>query len=429
MASEIVNVILNRACRLEADTLNILFIHPNFPGQFKALINSLVSHKNVRLAFITTRQDAEQRGVIIKKYAAPERQVDGVHKYLRTLNQDMNGAQEITKAAIELAREGFVATAVVGHIGWAGLMFMREVFPDAKLIGYTEWYFKWQNSWEHFSGEKLNMDQKISTRMLNATSVLGIEALDACVTPTHWQRSVFPKMYQRNMHVIHEGIDTNTCEPQARRTLFVPGCLKPLSPELKLVTYVSRAMEPARGFFTFMDAAARLAKLDPEVQFVIVGRPHAAYSGSTGDGPTYKEQAIEKYDVDMSRMHFCGKLQYDDYLQVLKNSSVHVHFSMPYTLSWSALEAMACGCAMVGSSNAPVNEAIEHDVNGRLVNFFDAEGLVREVQDLLADRNEAERLGLAARETVLSRYESADCVNQWKALILRTINANYPEMP
>ena len=412
--------------RLEPKKLNILFVHPNFPGQFKQLISSLKQHANVCLAFITSKQDAQCDDVQIFTYSTPSEEAQVGHPYLRSLNRDMSGAQEVTKTAMALNSSGFVPAVIIGHIGWAGLMFIKNVFPDAKVIAYTEWFYKWQNSWEHFSGEPLNMHQKTSTQMLNATSLLGLENADVSVTPTQWQRSVFPKMHQRNMHVIHEGIDTQVCQSKERTSLVVPGCNLPK--EAKIVTFISRSMEPARGFFSFMEAASKLCKLDPDIQFVVVGRPLSAYSASTGDGPSYKEQALKKYDCDWSRVHFCGKLRYEHYLQVLQNSSVHVHLSMPLFLSWSCLEAMACECAIVGSSNAPVNEVIEHDVNGRLVNFFDAQAIVAQVQELLGDRETSKRLGAAARQTVLSRYESNDCVSQWKDLILRQINEHYPEL-
>lgn len=411
-------------CRLETKTINILFVHVNFPGQFKELLNTLKAHENVRLAFITSNKSAQMDGVDIRYYDSPQNKPEGMVHYLKTLNRDMNGAREVTKQAIGLARDGFVPDVVVGHIGWCGLVFMKDVFPSTKLIGYTEWYYRWQNSWECFSGEKVPLDQKAKIRMLNASSVVGLESLDISVTPTHWQRSVFPEIHQRNMQVIHEGIDTQICQPKDRSALNIPGCR--LSKDAKIISYIARSMEPARGFFSFMAAVQVLSKLEPELQFVVVGRPNSAYSNGTGGGPSYRDQAVEKYDCDWSRVHFCGKLAYDDYLEVLRNTSVHIHLSMPLFLSWSLLEAMACACTIIGSTNAPVNEVIENDINGRLVPFFDIDELVSQVRDLLSDRETANRLGYAARETVLEKYDVKKCTKQWKALILRTVNDDYP---
>jgi len=107
---------------------------------------------------------------------------------------------------------------------------------------------------------------------------------------------------------------------------------------------------------------------------------------------------------------------------------MHIHLSMPLFLSWSLLEAMACGCTIIGSSNAPVNEVIKDNENGSLVPFFDIEQIVSQTQTLLKDRALAERLGQAARQTVLDHYQVKQCTDQWKALILRTINDDYPKL-
>ena len=87
---------------------------------------------------------------------------------------------------------------------------------------------------------------------------------------------------------------------------------------------------------------------------------------------------------------------------------------------------MSCGCTIVGSANAPVNEVIVDDVNGCLVPFFETQGLVDKIQSLLSDPQKAQRLGLAARQTVLDKYDVRDCTKQWKALILRTIREDFP---
>jgi len=255
--------------------------------------------------------------------------------------------------------------------------------------------------------------------MQNVSTTLCLDNMDVGVSPMIWQRSVFPKEYQNHIEVIHEGIDTELCRPHERNQLRIPGV--DLSADTKIVTYISRALEPARGFFTFMQAVEELCQIDPDIQFVVVGRERAAYSDSTGQGPSYKQQALEKYQCDWSRVHFTGKLSYDDYLQVLRNSSVHVYLSAPLFLSWSLLEAMSCACTIVSSNNAPVNEVVEDGVTGKLVDFFDSSALAEQILLLLKDRQLAKKLGEQARQIVTQRYDKKHCVKQWKNLILRTI--------
>lgn len=409
-------------------TINILFIHPNFPGQFKAILNDLVKVPNVRVAFITRNQNAEMKGVEIQKYQLPDKPmvekndliVYETYKYLRGANANLFETHEVTRAALKLKDQtDFEPHAVIGHIGWSGTLFMKDVFPNSKIIGYCEWFYRQETSWQHFSGEEMSLELKTSIRMKNVSATLCLENIDVGVSPMIWQRSVHPSEYQDLIEIVHEGIDTDTCRPQSRTDLKIPGAN--LSKNTKIITYISRALEPARGFFTFMEAVEKLCEQDQDVQFVVVGRERPAYSDSTGDGPSYKQQALDKFDCDWGRVHFTGKLSYEDYLSVLRNSSVHVYLSSPIFLSWSLLEAMSCGCTIVSSDNAPVNEVIQHDVTGRLVPFFDAQQLSEQVLALLNDTLAAKRLSEAARQLVVERYDQKKCVKEWKDLILRTI--------
>lgn len=410
-------------------TINILFIHPNFPGQFKAMLNDFVNVPNIRIAFITRNANAEMDGVEIQHYQLPENSsakaqtqpvTNQTYKYLRSTNANMFETHEVTKAALSLQHyKGFEPHIVIGHIGWGGPLFMKDVFPNTKIIAYCEWFYRLETSWEYFSKQNLSIEQKSAIRMRNVSTTMCLENMDVGVSPMIWQRSVHPKEYQQNIEVIHEGIDTQTCQPKPRAHLRVPGVNLDVSQTI--VTFISRALEPARGFFSFMAAVEKICQQDDQVQFVVVGRERAAYSDGTGDGPSYKQQALEKYQCDWSRVHFTGKLSYTDYLSVLQNSSVHVHMSAPIFLSWSLLEAMSCACTIVSSNNAPVNEVIEHDKTGRLVPFFDDQKLADEVIDLLANPAESERLGIAARELVVEKYDQKQCVNKWKKLISRTL--------
>ena len=408
--------------------IRLLFIHPNFPGQFKWLLNDLVKVPNVELAFITRNPTAMMEGVKVQRYELPEKttpsqdsaSVNPTYNFLRTTNANLFETHEVTKAAIKLEEEsGFEPHAVIAHIGWAGSLFMKDVFPNTKIIAYCEWYYRKETSWASFCGEVLSLEKKASIRMQNVSSTLCMETMDVGVSPMIWQRSVYPEQYHSEIEVIHEGIDTEVCCPKERTDISLP--VAKLKKDAKIITFISRALEPARGFFTFMEAVEKLCKQDKDIQFVVVGRERPAYSDHTGEGLSYKKQALEKYQCDWSRVHFTGKVSYELYLEILQNSSVHVYLSAPLFLSWSLLEAMSCGCAIVSSENAPVNEVIEHDKTGRLVNFFDAEALSQEIMVLLNDRELAKNLGNQARKLVLENYEKKQCVKKWKNLILRTI--------
>ena len=120
---------------------------------------------------------------------------------------------------------------------------------------------------------------------------------------------------------------------------------------------------------------------------------------------------------DPSRVHFVGKVPYEQFIPILQLSQAHVYLTYPFVLSWSLLEAMSCSCAVVGSATAPVQDVIEDQRNGLLVDFFSPQQVAEAVAALLADRKLARRLGQAARETVLSRFRLASCVQRQLALM------------
>jgi glycosyltransferase involved in cell wall biosynthesis len=124
-----------------------------------------------------------------------------------------------------------------------------------------------------------------------------------------------------------------------------------------------------------------------------------------------------KNEYDPSKVHFTGSLPYAAYIELLQRSSVHVYLTYPFVLSWSLLEAMSCGCAVVGSDTAPVREVIEPERNGLLVDFFDPQALASSIASLVKDRDRAAALGRAARQTVLDHYELNACLQQHLALI------------
>jgi len=104
-------------------------------------------------------------------------------------------------------------------------------------------------------------------------------------------------------------------------------------------------------------------------------------------------------------VQFLGKISYQHFIPMLQLSTVHVYLTYPFVLSWSLLEAMSAGCAIVASDTQPLHEAIRHDETGRLVPFFDASALATEVCGLLDDTASRIRLGDGARLFAQANYD------------------------
>jgi glycosyltransferase involved in cell wall biosynthesis len=99
---------------------------------------------------------------------------------------------------------------------------------------------------------------------------------------------------------------------------------------------------------------------------------------------------LREVSLDPARTHFVGKLPYDQYIKVLQVSAAHLYLTYPFVLSWSLLEAITTGCAVVATNTAPVKEFLSEGPRSRLVDFFDVEQLKTAVIEMLRESREKE---------------------------------------
>jgi len=351
--------------------MRILFLHRSFPGQFRYLATVLAHDPRNEVVFLTTAEFGEIAGVKKVLYQ-PARQVHPEsHPYLRSVENAVLYGQAAYRAAAQLKQSGFVPDVICAHSGWGPSLFMGDIYPGTPVISYFEWYYHAHGSSFDFDPQQhLSGDDETEIRVKNTPILLDLVACTAGISPTQWQRSKIPAEFRAKVHVLHEGIDTGFFRPNADQELNLPRLGLDLAGMPELITYVATGMEPLRGFPQFMEAVALLQKRRPKLHAVIVGEDRVEYGAALPDGKTYKQAALERFSFDMSRLHFTGRLDVAEYRRVLLASSAHVYLTYPFILSWSMLEAMACGCMVIGSDTPPVREVIEDNVNGALVGFF-----------------------------------------------------------
>jgi glycosyltransferase involved in cell wall biosynthesis len=153
----------------------------------------------------------------------------------------------------------------------------------------------------------------------------------------------------------------------------------------EIITFVNRNLEPYRGYHTFMRALPSILEQRPKARVLIVGGDAVSYGAKPPEGKNWKQIFLDevKDRLDMSRVHFLGHVEYKYFIPLLQLSTVHVYLTYPFVLSWSLLEAMTCGCAIVASDTVPVREAILNEDTGLLINFFKPEELATKVIGLL----------------------------------------------
>jgi glycosyltransferase involved in cell wall biosynthesis len=365
--------------------MRLLVLHQNFPGQFGHMVKAWSQRPgwDVRALGRDTAPGLPGfDGLVRYKLArAPHAHQ---HPYLRTMESAVLHGQQVARMLLDMKKRGFKPDAVLAHPGWGESLFVKDVFPDARLVHYCEWYYNAEGADLGFDPEfPITFDDRARIRTWNALHALNLTQCDAAVTPTHWQKSRHPEIFHPKITVQHEGIDTEHLGPDPNAVLTTSNgtVLKAGDP---VVTYVARNLKPYRGFHIFMRALEKLQQQHKTVHALIVGGDDVSYGKRPKDAKNWREKMLSEVKLDATRTHFLGKLPRPQYIKVLQVSAAHVYLTYPFVLSWSLLEAMACGANIVASDTAPVREVIKHRDNGVFVPFFDANFLAESVVHSMA---------------------------------------------
>lgn len=397
--------------------MRILIIHQNFPGQFRALARNLANDPNVSLAVIGKQGCPGLPGMRLMSYAIERTPGASTHHYARSFESGIMHGQAVARLLLQMASEGFVPDVVLGHPGWGETLFVKDIFPRARLVHFCEFYYHARGADAGFDPEfPLSLDDAARIRTRNALHLMNLEHCDAAVAPTAWQKQLHPQSYQDKIAVAHEGIDTEfmQADPLASFTLPNGKILRAGDP---VVTYVARNLEPYRGFHSFMRALPQLLARHPDCEVVIVGGDGVSYGSKPRGAANWREKMLGELNLRSERVHFLGKIPYDAYRSLLQVSAAHVYLTYPFVLSWSMLEAMACGCTLVASDTAPVREVVRDGENGWLVDFFDANAIAGRVASVLEDPGAMDALRIRAGQFVHAHFSLQDGVRRYRMLL------------
>jgi len=388
--------------------MRILLVHQNFPAQFKHLAPALLSVGHDVVAF-TMHQNPMPAGLRVIRYAASRGTTATVHPWVSDIETKVIRGEAAFRTAMRLKAQGFSPDVILAHPGWGESLFLKEVWPDAKLAIYCEYFYTLAGGDVGFDPEFPVKDasEGCRLRMKNANNLLHFDIADAGLSPTHWQASTFPMPFRSKITVVHDGIDTDSIRPDPQAVMNFNQGPCSLDRRSEVITFVNRNLEPMRGYHVFMRALPRLLADRPNAHVLIVGGDQVSYGAKAPGGRTYKDIYLGEVAarIDLSRVHFLGHVPYKEFIRLLQLSTVHVYLTYPFVLSWSLLEAMSAGCAIVASNTGPLREAITDGETGRLVNFFDHEALAREIAALLDNPHERSRLGANAREFARANYD------------------------
>lgn len=352
------------------------------------------------------------KGGVVHSYNPQRGSSKEIHPWLIDLETKVIRGEAAWRKATELKKAGIEPDVIYAHPGWGESLFLKEVWPHAKLVLFGEFYYAAEGADSSFDPEfppSIANEEWCRLQTKNLNQLAQFQLADIAISPTHWQAGRYPMPWRDRIQVVHDGIDTAALRPDPHvKAKLADGC--ELTRDHEVITFVARHLEPYRGFHIFMRALPALLRARPKAHVLVVGEDGVSYGQPPPAHRNWREYMLAEMGSQIStegarRVHFVGRLQRDAFTRVLQLSAVHIYLTYPFVLSWSLLEAMSVGCAIVASDTAPVREVIDDEEQGLLVNFFDADQLVRSVDRLLEDSDFRGRLGLHARDRIQERYD------------------------
>ncbi|MBO0699932.1 MAG: glycosyltransferase [Zavarzinella sp.] len=389
--------------------MHVLFVHQNFPAQFGHIAAHLIERHQFRCTFVNEKRAGRVGDIECVQYHVQGGATTHNHYCTRTFENTTRHAIGVYEAV--KARPDLRPDLIVGHSGFGSTLFLRELFPDVPIINYFEYFYRTRGSdmdfRKDFPPQPIDF---LRARNRNAMVLLDLDNCDAGYSPTGYQRGLFPKEYRGKIRTIFDGVDTTVWKPMPGLPRQVSGHKIPDG--MKVVTYATRGMESMRGFDVFMKAAKKLSDRRKDVLFLVAGQDKVCYGGDerhTG-GKSFKDWVLSKDGYDLSRFVFLGLIHPTELAKLFNITDVHVYLTVPFVLSWSLLNALACGATVLASDTAPVREMIEHGHNGVLFDFFDADALAELANQLLDRRDEYRALGEQGAAIIREKYSIDVCL-------------------
>jgi len=412
--------------------MRILFIHQNFPGQFKHLAPALAARGHEVVALGINQPSIATPGVKVvlhrPQFTAAAASTDPDTIALHELRKKMERGMSVARALEALQRSGFTPDLVCAHSGWGEAFYVKDVYPHAKLLVYAEYFYQANGGDSNFDPEfsrPVEGDQRrLHTKNLHLMHALA--HADQGLSPTLFQRDRHPPALRDRIEVIHDGIDTGRFAPDAQAFISLRNAGIRLTAQHEVVTFAVRELEPYRGYHIFMRALPELLARRPNAHVIIVGGSGASYGAAAPTGTTWRKVFHDEVAarIDHQRVHFVGKLPHATLTQLMQVSTVHAYLTYPFVLSWSLMEAMSIGCVIVASDTAPVQEHIRHGENGLLVDFFDPQALANTIAQAIEQREQLRKLRTAARSHIVANLDlNGICLPAQIDLMSRIVNA------
>lgn len=400
---------------------NILIVHQNFPGQFPHIADALIKRGH-KVAAIGAKTAKARPGVDFRSWSTDRGTTKGILVPAVRAEADMIRGLAAAQTAQQLKRDGFTPDVIIGHPGWGETLFLNEIWPNARTILFGEMMYRSHGSDLNFDHEFTGPDdlfRNMRAHAKNATQAMAYAYADRIVCPTRFQASSFPRNLQHAIRIIHEGVDMSKAERRANARLKLPDG-KVLDSTTPVITFVSRTLEPLRGFHIFMRALPAVLEACPDVTVLVIGSlTGEGYGGASATGKHWPIVLQEELGsrIDPARVRMVGKIPHSQLIDAFSISRAHIYYTYPFVLSWSLVEAMAAECTIIASDTPPLHDAITNGVEGVLLPFFDVKALSDTLIDVVQHPAAYVHMGPAARQRALNDFDQSRGTAAWLDLV------------
>ena len=408
--------------------MKILFMHNNFPGQYRRIAPYLKQDPKIKMAALTLKSNDQQIDIPTIRYMQHRQATNKIHPALQYTENAVLQGMAAYKSILEVKKKISKPDIILAHTGWGSSMFLRDAFPNSKILNYYEWYYHAHGSdGEFITRTRYDPNGEMRIRLKNTAILQDLSVMDWGQCPTHFQHSKFPEVFRDRISVLHDGVDTDYFKPEPRKLeMDLNGTILKKGDEI--ITHITRGMEEYRGFPQVMETISILQKKRPNLQVIIIGEDKVSYGAKRKDGRTWKQWALDTFTLDLDRIHFMGRQPIETLKVAAQISSAHLYLTAPFVLSWSMLECMAAGVILVGSDTDPVKEVIEDGKNGVLVPFWEPKAIAKTLTHILDHQDQYEEIRKNARQTILDRYDVKNLLPKYRHLIESVANGSQPKL-
>lgn len=379
----------------------ILFLHPNFPGQFRNIASELSSNGHIVKFLCMTHFGRKLKGVdrmCIKTENYNENEVD-TSKWSEV-------SEKYRQALSQLKKRGWYPDVVISHSGWGCGMYVREVWPKTCIISYLEWWFNPESDNYKFdeNNSYLGLTRKVAAKhwKRNLPISLELSCSDHIVAPTRWQRDQLPYILKEKCKIIYDGVNDQLFKPGQNKRGDVP-----------TITYGTRGMEPMRAFPQFVISIPEILKLNDKLIVEIAGLDNINYGGYPPKNYKTWGRWAKEYlarNNAKSRVKWMGRLDLHSYIRWLQESWCHIYLTHPFVASWSFVEAQCCSWSLVASDVEPVREMKFHQ-KCYLVDHRKKGAIARGVKKSL------EEINIFVDHNTPDKITDSSCFESWNSLI------------